>query len=98
MGKDVIAQVAALADESIYDGASRCATPDEVWNFSRGDGLEKCLLVANALSLDAGEIVVDGGEAALVHANREICRFRCVKKPLEPIIRLHPKVKNDCAV
>ena len=98
LGKDVIAQVAALADESIYDGASRCATPDEVWNFSRGDGLEKCLLVANALSLDAGEIVVDGGEAALVHANREICRFRCVKKPLEPIIRLHPKVKNDCAV
>lgn len=88
-GKDVVSLVAELPGESIYDGASRCASPDEVWNFGRGDGLEKCLLVANALSLAEGEIVVDGGEAALVQAGREICRFPSVKRPLDRKIQLH---------
>ncbi len=35
-------------DESIYDGA-RCAQPDEVWNYRRGDGLEKALCLASVL-------------------------------------------------
>jgi hypothetical protein len=87
-GTDVVERVAKLPNESIYDGPSRCATPDEVWNFGRGDGLEKCLLVANALSLREGEVVVAGGDAALVagfgegSAPREICRFPSVKRPL----------------
>ena len=34
-----------LPDESIYD-ANRLALPDEVWNFKRGDGIEKALLLA----------------------------------------------------
>jgi len=88
-GKDVVSLVAELPGESIYDGASRCASPDEVWNFGRGDGLEKCLLVANALSLAEGEIVVDGGEAALVQSSREICRFPSVKRPLDRKIQVH---------
>jgi hypothetical protein len=33
-------------DESIYD-AGRLAMPDEVWNFKRGDGIEKALLLAD---------------------------------------------------
>jgi len=33
-------------DESIYDD-KRLALPDEVWNFKRGDGIEKALLVAD---------------------------------------------------
>jgi len=44
-----VAAVAALADESIYDGPDRLAQPDEVWNYRRGDGLEKALLLANLL-------------------------------------------------
>ena len=32
-----------MPDESIYDG-KRLALPDEVWNFRRGDGIEKALL------------------------------------------------------
>lgn len=88
-GKDVVSLVAELPGESIYDGASRCASPDEVWNFGRGDGLEKCLLVANALSLAEGEIVVDGGYAALVESGREICRFPSVKRPLDRTLPLH---------
>jgi len=41
--------VAALAPASIYDGDTRLAQPDEVWNFQRGDGLEKAMLLANLL-------------------------------------------------
>jgi hypothetical protein len=45
-----IAQVAKKHDqmpgESIYDG-TRLAQPDEVWNFGRGDGLEKALCLLN---------------------------------------------------
>jgi hypothetical protein len=38
-----------MPDESIYD-AKRLALPDEVWNFGRGDGIEKALLMADLLS------------------------------------------------
>lgn len=34
-----------MPDESIYEG-ERLALPDEVWNFKRGDGIEKSLLMA----------------------------------------------------
>jgi len=37
-----------IPDESIYDG-KRLALPDEVWNFRRGDGIEKALLLADFL-------------------------------------------------
>jgi hypothetical protein len=37
-----------LQDESIYDG-KRLALPDEVWNFRRGDGIEKAFLLADFL-------------------------------------------------
>ena len=36
-----------MAGESIYGGAGRLAQPDEVWNYGRGDGVEKALLLAN---------------------------------------------------
>jgi hypothetical protein len=38
--------VSSLSDESIYDG-NRLALPDEVWNFRRGDGIEKSFLLAD---------------------------------------------------
>ena len=37
-----------LENESIYDG-NRMAQPDEVWNFRRGNGLEKAVTLANIL-------------------------------------------------
>jgi hypothetical protein len=37
-----------LPMESIYDG-KRLALPDEVWNFRRGDGIEKAFLLADFL-------------------------------------------------
>ena len=44
----VIAALAALPNESIYD-ATRVAQPDEVWNYQRGDGLERALTLAAIL-------------------------------------------------
>ena len=35
-----------MPNQSIYDD-KRLALPDEVWNFKRGDGIEKALLLAN---------------------------------------------------
>lgn len=37
-----------LPGESIYEG-NRLALPDEVWNFKRGDGIEKAFLLADFL-------------------------------------------------
>ena len=39
-------QLNSLENLSIYDG-SRMAQPDEVWNFRRGDGLEKAIALVN---------------------------------------------------
>jgi hypothetical protein len=41
--------ITAMPNDSIYD-AQRLAQPDEVWNFKRGDGVEKAILLANFLS------------------------------------------------
>ncbi len=49
-----------MSDESIYDG-QRLALPDEVWNFRRGDGIEKALLLADFLlhNNDSKEISIE---------------------------------------
>jgi len=38
----------ALPNESIYEG-SRMAQPDEVWNYGRGDGMEKAICLLNII-------------------------------------------------
>ena len=85
---EVVGRLAALGDASIYDGPSRLAQPDEVWNFGRGDGLEKCLLAANVLGGD--EIAVDGDTAELRAGGRTICRFGTRKAPKDRVWRLRP--------
>lgn len=47
--EDVIKRLEEMPGDSIYDGDGRLAQPDEVWNFGRGDGLERALLLANVL-------------------------------------------------
>ena len=79
----VVARIAALGGESIYDGASRLAQPDEVWNYGTGDGLEKCLLAANALG--GTEIRVAGGVAALMDGERAVCSFPTAKRPRDTV-------------
>ena len=76
---ETVARIAALPNESIYDGPSRLAQPDEVWNFGRGDGLEKCLLAANVLG--GTEIRVSGNTATLFDGERAVCSFDTAKSP-----------------
>jgi len=45
---EVMKIIENFEDKSIYDG-SRMAQPDEVWNYQRGDGLEKAICLANIL-------------------------------------------------
>ena len=47
--EEVCSVIRAMPEKSIYDEAGRLAQPDEVWNFGRGDGVEKALLLANIL-------------------------------------------------
>ncbi len=45
----IIDRIRSMPDASIYDDEGRLAQPDEVWNYGRGDGLEKALLLGNIL-------------------------------------------------
>ena len=45
---EVYSILGEMPDESIYEG-ERLALPDEVWNFRRGDGIEKSFLMADLL-------------------------------------------------
>ena len=44
--KEVFSILSEMSDQSIYDD-KRLALPDEVWNFRRGDGIEKAFLLAD---------------------------------------------------
>jgi hypothetical protein len=81
-----ISRIAALGDESIYDGPSRLAQPDETWNYGTGDGLEKCLLAANILG--GTEIRIASGTATLMDGERAVCSFPTAKRPRETTWRL----------
>ena len=80
---EILTRIAALGDESIYDGPSRLAQPDEVWNYGTGDGLEKCLLAANILG--GTEIRVANGTAALMDGERAVCEFPTAKRPRDTV-------------
>jgi len=46
---EILAEIEKMPDKSIYDEDARLAQPDEVWNFGRGDGIEKAVLLANII-------------------------------------------------
>ena len=84
---EVVERLRALGGDSIYDGPARLAQPDEVWNFGRGDGLEKCLVAANALG--GTEIRIADGAAHLMDGERMLCSFPTSKTAVrEPVIPL----------
>jgi hypothetical protein len=45
---DILNLLSSLENQSIYSD-QRLALPDEVWNFHRGDGIEKAILFMNVL-------------------------------------------------
>jgi len=64
-----------MPNESIYDG-TRTAQPDEVWNFQRGDGLERAIALSNVWKSrhpDASiELTADGKDIILEIGQKEI--------------------------
>jgi len=74
----VVTMVEGLAAESIYDEAGRLAQPDEVWNYGRGDGAEKALLLANILRTRHPGVPVRvdvAPDSAELHAGNLVVRF-----------------------
>jgi hypothetical protein len=71
----VAEKLRAMPDESIYDEPGRLAQPDEVWNYGRGDGAEKALLLAAILRArhpkDACVLDVQPDRATVHAAGRE---------------------------
>ena len=78
----LVQTVQGLAEESIYDGPGRLAQPDEVWNFRRGDGVEKALLLANlwaARKPDEPIVLIVEPARAVLKAGREEWSFASAK-------------------
>ena len=54
---EVYSIIENLDNQSIYDG-NRLALPDEVWNYQRGDGIEKAILMADFILKKEGSFPV----------------------------------------
>ncbi|MFO8143838.1 MAG: hypothetical protein R6T78_04085 [Dehalococcoidales bacterium] len=75
---ELVKKIGEMPDHSIYDGPGRLAQPDEVWNFSRGDGLEKAILLASILHsrIPGEEISIEVcSDRALLQAGKERYEF-----------------------
>ncbi|NLE00462.1 MAG: hypothetical protein GX640_11360, partial [Fibrobacter sp.] len=79
----------SMEDLSIYNESYRLAQPDEVWNYSRGDGLEKALCMANILKNrfpdDTPELQKEGSDVILKFKSEKYA-FKSLKNvglPLE---------------
>ncbi len=71
-----------LPDQSIFDEDCRLAQPDEVWNYQRGDGIEKALLLANILKNRAAKApmtLVTGPDSAVLRTPSEEYSFSSTK-------------------
>ncbi|MHB1335297.1 MAG: hypothetical protein ACYCXQ_04990 [Candidatus Humimicrobiaceae bacterium] len=55
---EVINIIENIPNQSIYDGF-RIAQPDEVWNYRRGDGLERAICLANILKNRNNNLNID---------------------------------------
>ena len=76
-----------LPDESIYD-MNRLALPDEVWNFKRGDGIEKAILMADVvLNTEKSSMVKISinNKKVVLEINGESYNFRSEKKIVRTI-------------
>lgn len=85
--EELLSMLSALPDESIYDESHRLAQPDEVWNFGRGDGLEKILTAANVLrsrhTKSPFRIRIDSGKAELMRDGSEVASLPTAKTPAD---------------
>jgi hypothetical protein len=63
-----------LENKSIYDD-KRLALPDEVWNYKRGDGIEKAILLADVIlhndNLGEVKILIDDNKVLLEYGKEK---------------------------
>lgn len=74
--------IISLPNESIYD-EQRLAQPDEVWNFKRGDGIEKAILFADFLihNLSSENISLEiEKEKVMLYCKENVFKFHSNKK------------------
>jgi hypothetical protein len=79
---EIIQKLNNFENTSIYDDPGRLAQPDELWNFSRGDGLEKAVTLANILYERTNKpvvITIDGSTASTTCADSQAA-FTTTKK------------------
>jgi hypothetical protein len=83
----------AMPNDSVYDN-QRLAQPDEVWNFGRGDGIEKAILMANFLhgedkkcdlhlTVNQTDVTLQCGQTNYTfHSGKGIIKsFNCLSEP-----------------
>ncbi len=79
----------SLPGESIYNEPFRIAQPDEVWNYQRGDGLEKAICLANAIrskNPDAGFAIENRGKSlSLIQKGGKAYNFASKKSVALPL-------------
>ncbi|MDR0306019.1 MAG: hypothetical protein LBI42_04175 [Chitinispirillales bacterium] len=85
---DAYKLLSSFAENSIYGEPTRLAQPDEVWNYKRGDGLEKAITLAsiymNKQSENRTAIDTDGKNIKLTCGNQEFL-FETQKELTPPI-------------
>ncbi len=89
----------ALPTASIYDEPARLAQPDEVWNFQRGIGIEKAVLMANVLHARDPQatlsIKIDEDDRATLNGPQGSWSFPGVKTLKPQTWRLTPEITVD---
>ncbi len=72
---DLVSLLQGLPNESIYD-STRIAQPDEVWNFQRGDGLERAIALADVWKIrypeEPIELAASENEVVIKRSQQEV--------------------------
>lgn len=72
---DCFNKLSAIDNISIYSESTRIAQPDEVWNFKRGDGLEKAICFINVLKNrypdDSFKVKSINNHVYVIHGSKE---------------------------
>jgi len=84
---DVAKKLWDISNESIYD-STRMAQPDEVWNYGRGDGLEKAICLMNIIKARNPDAEVclekDKDDVVVRYGHTKEYRFQTQKNILLP--------------
>ncbi|GHT12919.1 hypothetical protein FACS1894170_08320 [Planctomycetales bacterium] len=86
--EELARRLTALPNQSIYADSHRVAQPDEVWNFGRGDGLEKAIALASVIHRRGNNVSVktavnDGNRVAVTEYDGQTFVFPSEKETRE---------------